>query len=112
MFYLLREQVGLVEEEDDGDAAETTVVDDGVKDIDALHNSVGHSVLQETLVKGTRCHKKQNGRNFVETLEPLLTLRPLTSDVDKFKRDSLDVNVVFLNASCGFTRVENVFPGW
>lgn len=42
---LLNEQVGLVEEQDDGHRPEAAVVDDGVEDVDALHQSVGHPVL-------------------------------------------------------------------
>ena len=57
---LIHEQVSLVEEEDDGDAAEAAVVDNRVEDVYALDDSVGHAVLQQTLVKRARRHKKQD----------------------------------------------------
>ena len=100
---LLNEEVGLVEEEDHRDAAETPIVDNRVKDVDALDDSVGHAVLEETLVKRTRRHHEQNRRHLVETLEPLLSLTPLAPHIHKFKRDPLDVDVVLLDPACGLT---------
>ena len=100
---LLREKVGLVEKQDDGNAAETTVVGDRVEYVYALDDSVCHAVLQETLVEGTRGHHEQNRGDFVETLKPLLSLGSLAAHVDKLERDALDVNVVFLDAAGGFT---------
>ena len=43
---LFDEQIRLVEEEDHGDTAETSVVDNRVEDVYALHDPVGHAVLK------------------------------------------------------------------
>lgn len=46
---LVHQQVGLVEEEDDGEVEEELVVDDGLKDVHALHQAVGAAVLHQDL---------------------------------------------------------------
>lgn len=46
---LLHQQVGFVEEEDDGDVEEELVVDDGLEDVHALHQTVRPAVLHQNL---------------------------------------------------------------
>ena len=50
---LLSQEVCLVEEENHRDVSETAVVDNCVKDVDALNQAVCNSVFQECLVEGT-----------------------------------------------------------
>ncbi len=55
---LLYEEVGLVEEEDDGDGAKTPVVDDRVKDVDTFDQTIGDAILKKCLVEGAGRHEK------------------------------------------------------
>lgn len=105
---LIGQEVGLVEEEDDGDASEAAVVDDGVKDVDALLEPVSRAVFQESLVVLAGAHEEEDGRDLVKALEPLLSLRPLTSDVDKAEGNTFDVYHVLVDTARGFTGVEDV----
>lgn len=48
---LVFQKIRLVEEENNGDCAEATVVDYRVKDVDALHQAVGDAILKQGLVE-------------------------------------------------------------
>ena len=111
-FDLFREQVSLVEEQDDRDWPETPVIDNCVKNVDALLEPIGHTVLEQCLVKGTWCNEEENWRHFVETLEPLLSLWPLASNIDKSEGNTFDVDQVLMDTTGSFTRVKNIILGW
>lgn len=50
---LLHQQVRFVEKQDDGDIQEELVVDDGLKDVHALHQAVRPAVLHQKLEPNT-----------------------------------------------------------
>ena len=74
MFDFLGQKVGLVEKQNHRHISETAVVDNRVKNVDALDQAIRYSVFQKRLVKCARGHKKKDGRDFVKTLKPLLSL--------------------------------------
>ena len=83
VMHFLHKEVDLVEEEDDGDPLEYSVVDDGVEDVPGLLDPVRPPVLQQHLVVlGGGGHEEDAGHR-LETLEPLLPLRPLATNVNK-----------------------------
>ena len=83
VMHFLHKEVNLVEEEDDGDPLEYSVVDDGVEDVPGLLDPVRPPVLQQHLViLGGGGHEEDAGHR-LEALEPLLPLRPLATDVNK-----------------------------
>ena len=87
---LLREEVLLVEEEDDGGVDEPLVVADGVEELHALHHAVHLLVLGEHEVVAAERHAEDDGRHALEAVDPLLPLRPLTADVEHSERTVLD----------------------
>ena len=83
VMHFLHKEVNLVEEEDDGDPLEYSVVDDGVEDVPGLLDPVRPPVLQQHLViLGGGGHEEDAGHR-LEALEPLLPLSPLATNVNK-----------------------------
>ena len=80
---LLLEQVLLVEEEDDGGVSEPLVVADGVEELEALLHAVRRLVLVQHLVVLAHRHAEDDRRHVLEAVDPLLTLRPLSSHVEE-----------------------------
>lgn len=107
--YLLLQQVGLVEEEDDGHVGEYPVVDDGVENVAAFFQAIGLAVFEEHLIEFRRGHQKEYGGDFVEALEPLLSLRALPAHIDEQERHIVDGYYELGDAFGGFAAVQNVF---
>ncbi len=79
---LLREEVLLVEEEDDGGVDEPFVVADGVEELHALHHAVHLLVLGQHKVVPGEGHAEDDGSHALEAVDPLLALGPLTANVE------------------------------
>ena len=105
---LVREQVGLVEEENDGNVRETSVVDDHLEYVARLYESIGASVLIDRLVEFAGGSEEEDRCDPGETLEPLLTLRPLPAHVDEPERYVTHDELVFTDALRGLARVQDV----
>ena len=70
----LLQKICFVEEENYGDVPEAVIVDNGLEDAPALHQSIGEPVLHEVLVKLGGAHQEQDCCHVVKALEPLLPL--------------------------------------
>lgn len=100
----LLQQVGLVQEQDDGDVAEHTVVDDGAENVERLREPIGQPVLHQHLVELARRYQEQDGGDAVEALKPAAPLRALAAHVHHLERDVLDLKVVLVDAFGGPAR--------
>ena len=105
----LLQKICLVEEKDYGNVSEAVVVDNGLKDAPALHQSIGESVLHQILVKLWGSYQKKDRCHIVKALEPLLPLWPLTSYINESEIDSLDLEPVVDDVLCSLSRVQNIF---
>ena len=84
---LLNQQVNFVQEQYHRDLLKYSVVDDGVKDVPRLLDSIRLPVFQDDLVKlRTGSHEEDTGDR-LKTLEPFLSLSPLTTNINKEKRN-------------------------
>ena len=106
--YLILEQVHFVEEQNYRDVSERLVVDDRLEYAARFDEPIRLSVLEQHLIELARRREEDDRRHRLETLVPLLALRPLASDVDESERDVLDDELVFRDALCRFARVQNV----
>ena len=88
----LHKEVNFVEEQNDWYPLKYPVVDDGVKNVPGLLNPVGLSVLQQHLIILRGGGHEKNARHWLETLEPFLSLCPLTSNVNEKERHSENQN--------------------
>ena len=88
----LDKEVYLVEEQNDWYSLKYPVVDDGVKNVPWLLNPVGLPVLQQHLIILRGGGHEKDARHWLETLEPFLSLRPLTSNINKKERHSENQN--------------------
>lgn len=109
---LLLQQVCLVEEEDDGHVAEDAVVDDGLKDVERLHEAVGLPVLHQHLVELAGRDEEEDRGDAVKALEPPAALRPLAAHVHHLEGHILDLKVVLVNALGGLTCQQDVLLCW
>lgn len=106
---LFLKEVILVEEDDDRDATEAPVVDNGLEDIQRLNQSVCHPVLQDCLVVSAGGHKEEHCSHIIETVKPFLPLRSLASDINESKLDTLNWHNILVNASSRFPRMQDIF---
>lgn len=107
--HLDRQQVRLVQEQDDRDALERRVINDRVEDVARLLQPIRALVLGQHLVKLGSGHEEQNGSHgAVEALGPLLALRPLPTHIDEDKRNVLDANGELVDAFGGLAAVQDV----
>jgi hypothetical protein len=79
---LLLETVDLVEEENDGGLDEPPGVADRVEQSQGFLHTVDSFVLEEQLVVLGDGDQEQDGGDVLEAVNPLLTLRSLTTDVE------------------------------
>ena len=73
--------------------------------MDRLDEPVGFPVLHQHLVVLVRRYQEQDGRHTVKTLEPLRSLRPLPSNINKLEWNLLDDDIVLYDAFGRFPRV-------
>lgn len=95
------QQVGLVQEQDDGDVAEHAVVDNSAENVERLREPVGLTVLHQHLVELARRYQEQDGGDAVEALKPAAPLGALPANVHHLERDILDLKVVLVDAFGG-----------
>ncbi|WAQ97670.1 OOPDA-like protein [Mya arenaria] len=76
--------------------------------LNIIQTAVRSAILHEYLVELTRGCQKQDGCDSLKALEPLLTLRPLTPDIDKQEGYPVDVNLVLCDALCCLSRMKDV----
>ncbi len=76
------EPVDLVQEQDDRGLHEPPGVADGVKQRQGFLHPVDRLILEQQLVILGDGHEEQNGGDILETMDPLLPLGPLTTDIE------------------------------
>ena len=79
---LLLEAINLVQEENDGRLDEPPRVANGVEKCQSLLHAVDRLVLKEQLVVLGDGDEEEDGGDVLEAVNPLLTLRPLATDVE------------------------------
>jgi hypothetical protein len=79
---LLLESIDLVKEQNDRCLDEPSRVADGVEEGESLLHAVDSLVLEQQLVVFGNGDEEENGRDVLEAVDPLLTLRSLTSDIE------------------------------
>ena len=88
VWYFLFQQVHFVQKQDDWYVLKYNVVHDRLEDVPGLLDSVGLPVLQKNLVVLWGWGHEENTGDGVETLEPLLSLSPLTTNINKEEGNS------------------------
>ena len=78
---LLFEKIFLVEEEDDGSLHKPLVVADRVKEFHGLNHSIHFFVFSQYQVVAGEGHTENDGSHSFEAVNPLFTLRSLTTDI-------------------------------
>lgn len=109
--HLLREQVRLVQKQDDGDALEVDVVHDRVEDVERLLEPIRFPVFRQHLVEFRRRHEEQYRSDRVEALRPLLPLRPLSAHVHEHEGHAVDVDGALGDALGRLPAVQDVLVG-
>ena len=79
---LLLEAIDLVQEQDDGRLDEPSRVADGVEKRQRLLHTVHRLILEKQLVVLGDGDKEENRGDVLEAVDPLLTFRPLTTDIE------------------------------
>lgn len=110
--YFVLQQICLIEEKNDGRLRKHTVVDDGVKYVERLHEPVGLTVLHKNLVKLARWRQEEDRSDTVEALEPSTTLWPLTAHIYHLERNVLDLKVILVDAFRRLSCQKDVLLGW
>mmetsp|Transcript_1604 Transcript_1604/g.2830 ORF Transcript_1604/g.2830 Transcript_1604/m.2830 type:complete len:366 (-) Transcript_1604:303-1400(-) len=87
---LLTEEVLLVEEENHGSLTKEGRVADFVKENDGLIDAVHGVVFEEVLVVLVDCSDKDHSSDIVESVDPLLTLVTLATDIKHGNGDTVD----------------------
>ena len=105
---LILEQVHLVQEQDYRDVPERLVVDDRLEYAARLDEPIRLTVFEQNLIELARRRQEHYRSDRLETLVPLLALRPLTPDVDESEWDVFDDKLVFRDAFRRLARVQNV----
>ena len=106
--HFLDEQIRLVEEQNDGGVAEVGVVHHRVEYVQRLLQPIGGPILGNLLIVLGGGGDKDDGRNAVEALEPLLPLGPLSSHVHKQKRYLVNAHFVLHNGFGGLPCMEDI----
>ena len=108
MNFLFKE-INLVKKQDDWYPLEYPVVDNGVENVPWLLDPIGFPILQQDLIILRGGGHKQNARHRLETLEPFLSLCPLTSNINKKKRHTENQKI----NKCSLKDVQLLFlPGY
>ena len=110
-YNLILQEIHFVQEEDNGDFGEGTMVGNGLENGSGFFQAVDPFVLQEFLVKFGGGGQKKNGRDFVKALEPFLSLSPLASHVDEKEWNVRDVHAELMDAFGGFPTIKDVLLG-
>ncbi len=84
---------------------EAPVVDNRVKDVDALNKTIGYPILEQRLVVRAGWDHKKNRGHFVETLEPFLSLWSLAAHVYEPEWYAPDINIVLVDTASGLSRM-------
>jgi len=108
---LLLEAIDLVEEENDGGLDEPPGVADGVEQGQSLLHTVDGLVLEQQLVVLGDGHQEQNGGDVLEAVNPLLTLRTLTTHVEHPVRQIADDEGGLGDTGSLDTRAEDILVG-
>ena len=88
VWYFLLQQVHFVQKQDDWYVLKYNVVHDRLEDVPGLLDSIGLPVLQKNLVVLWGWGHEENTGDGVETLEPFLSLGPLTTNINKEEGNS------------------------
>lgn len=89
--HFILQQIHLVEKENEWDVCKDSIVDDRVKDVPRLLKSIDVTIFQQNLIELRGRRQEEDSGDVVETLEPFLTLSPLTSDIDEEERYVLNL---------------------
>lgn len=109
---LLLEAINLVEEQDDGSLDEPSGVADGVEKGESLLHTVDGFVFEKKLVVLGDSNKEEDGRDVLEAVDPLLTLRTLTADVEHAVGKVTNDERSFGNTSGLDTRAKDILIVW
>ena len=104
----LNQQVHFIEEQNHRDLLENSVVDDCVEYVPGLLHPVGLPVLQDHLVELRAGGHEQDAGDRLEALEPFLPLSPLSPNVDKEKRHTVNFYSKLDNSFGSFSAIQNV----
>ncbi len=109
---LLFETIDLVQKQDNGGLDEPSGVADGVEEGECLLHTVDSLVLEKKLVVLGNGDKKENGCDILEAMNPLLTLRTLSTNIEHSVRE-LSNNERRLSDTGGLdTRSQNILVVW
>jgi len=109
---LLLESVDLVQEKDNTGLDEPSRVADRVEESEGFLHTVDRLVFEEQLVVLGNGDQEENGGNILEAMDPLLTLRTLTTDVEHAVGQIADDESRLSNTSGLDTRAQNILIVW
>lgn len=105
---LLLESINLVEEQNDRSLDEPSRVADGVEERQGFLHTVDGLIFKQKLVVLGNGDKEENGGDVLEAVNPLLSLRTLTTDVEHAVGQVTNDECRLGNTSCLDTRAENI----
>lgn len=97
---LLLEAIDLVQEEDDGCLDEPPGVADGVEECESFLHTVDSLVFEKELIVFGDGDKEENGGDVLEAMNPLLSLRSLTTNVEHSVGQVTNDESSFSDTSC------------
>jgi hypothetical protein len=105
---LLLESIDLVKEQNDRCLDEPSRVADGVEEREGLLHTVDGLILEQQLVVFGNGDEEENGGDVLEAVDPLLTLRSLTSNIEHAVGKVTNDECGLGDTSCLDTGSENV----
>jgi hypothetical protein len=105
---LLLESIDLVQEQDDGGLDKPPGVADAIKQCQRLLHAVHGLVLEQQLVIFRDGDEEKNSGNVLEAMYPLLSLRPLATDIEHAVGQISNDESSLGNTGCLDTRPEDV----
>lgn len=109
---LLLEAIDLVQEQDDRGTDEPAGIADGVEQGEGLLHAVDGLVLEQELIVLGDSNEEEDGGNVLEAVDPLLTLRSLSADVEHAVGQVTDDEGGLGDTSCLYTRAQDVLVIW
>lgn len=105
------EEIGLVQEENDGRILEPMRVEDFREEAEGFQHADDTLIFFETLIVLGEWGKKENSGDSFETMDPLPAFRSLTADVNNLPDDSFVLKVRFGNTRGFLTGIKDVLIG-
>lgn len=109
---LFSESINLVQEENDTGLEEPSGVTDRVEQCQGFLHTVYSFVLKQELVVLRDGYQEENGCYILETVNPLLTFRSLTTNIKHTIGQVADNESGFSDTGCLDTRPEDILICW